>query len=386
MPAERVNAFTESVIREMTRLCESYDAINLAQGFPDFPAPHEIKEAAVQAIRADENQYAITWGEASLRNAIARKMASYNHVPCDPETDVTVTCGATEAMISTLLALVDPGDEVIIFEPYYENYRPDTMLSAARPIYVPLQAPDFTLDRERVSEAFARHPRAIIINTPQNPSGHVFGRAELDFIARLCQQYDTIAVTDEIYEYILYDGHQHVSMASLPGMADRTVTISGLSKTYSVTGWRIGYAVAAPHLTSAIRKVHDFLTVGAPHPLQEAGAVALGFPQSYYEQLRVDYAQRREQAIAALQEAGFDCRRPQGAYYVMCDFSGVTRRLGFSGDDTDFARRLVESCGVAGVPGSSFFHDSSDGENLIRFAFCKKAETLRLAAERLRGL
>ena len=386
MPAERVNAFTESVIREMTRLCESYDGINLAQGFPDFPAPHEIKEAAVQAIRADENQYAITWGEASLRHAIARKMASYNHIPCDPETDITVTCGATEAMISTLLALVDPGDEVIIFEPFYENYRPDAILSAARPIFVPLRAPDFSLDRERMREAFARRPRAIIINTPQNPSGHVFNRDELEFIAGLCQQHGVLAITDEIYEYILYDGRRHVSMASLPGMAERTVTISGLSKTYSVTGWRIGYAVAAPHQTAAIRKVHDFLTVGAPHPLQEAGAVALGLPESYYRQLLMDYAQRREQAVTALQDAGFGCSAPQGAYYVMCDFSAVARRIGFAGDDTDFARWLVREHGVAGVPGSSFYHDPARGRHLIRFAFCKKPETLKLAAERLRML
>ncbi len=386
MPAQRVRNFTESVIREMTRLCALHNGINLAQGFPDFAAPHELKEAAVQAIRDDFNQYAITWGAKSLRDAIASKMASHNKIPCDPETQITVTCGATEAMIATLLALVDPGDEVIIFEPFYENFGPDAILCAAKPVFVALRPPDFTFDRTELRQAFSARTRAIIINTPHNPSGHVFTRAELEFIADLCREYGVVAVTDEIYEYILYDGRRHVSMGSLPGMAERTVTISGLSKTYSVTGWRLGYIVSPPDLTGAIRKVHDFLTVGAPHPLQEAGAVALRFAPSYYERLAAEYAERRSHLYSVLDSVGFGCQPPQGAYYVMCDFTALAERHGFTGDDTAFARWLLQEHGVAGVPGSSFYHDPAMGRGQIRFAFCKKLETLRLAEERFRSL
>lgn len=386
MPARRVEGFSESVIREMTRLCLDAGGINLAQGFPDFAAPYELKEAAVQAIRDDHNQYAITWGAKSLRDAIVRKMAAHNQIACDAETDVTVTCGATEAMMSVLLALLDPGDEVIIFEPFYENYGPDTILCGAKPVYVTLQPPTFTFDPEALRQAFSAQTRAIIINTPHNPSGHVFSRAELELIAGLCREHHVLAVTDEIYEYILYDGGEHISIASLPGMAERTVTISGMSKTFSVTGWRVGYIVAPPELTAAIRKVHDFLTVGAPNPLQEAGALALTFPDRYYTDLAAGYAQRRATLVPILQEIGFGCRAPQGAYYVMCDVTEVARRNGFAGDDTEFARWLLQRSGVAGVPGSSFYHDPALGRSQIRFAFCKKLETLHEAGERLRRL
>jgi aminotransferase len=386
MPAERVRFFTESVIREMTRLSNLYGGINLAQGFPDFPAPEALKEAAVRAIRQDYNQYAITWGTRSLREAIAAKIQRRYGLRIDPETEVTVTCGATEAMIAALLALINPGDEVIIFEPFYENYGPDAILSSATPVFVPLHPPAFTFDPEELRRAFGPRTRAIIVNTPHNPTGHVFTYEELTIIAELCQRHNAIALTDEIYEHIVYDGRTHVPLATLPGMWERTVTISGLSKTYSVTGWRLGYAIAPIEMTGAIRKVHDFLTVGAPHPLQEAAVVALGFPESYYQQLLVDYTERREILVSLLQGVGFRCWKPEGAYYVMCDFSGIAQRRGFVGDDAAFAHWLVKEIGVAGVPGSSFYHDPSRGARQIRFAFCKRRETLEKAGERLQRL
>jgi aspartate/methionine/tyrosine aminotransferase len=382
----RVEHFTESVIREMTRQAMLHGAINLSQGFPDFPAPAAVKLAAQEAVAGDVNQYAITWGAKKLRQAIARQMGVWQGIAVDPETQVTVCCGATEAMISTLLAVCNPGDEVVIFEPFYENYGPDAVLCGARPRFVKLRPPgtddgDWTFDEGELRAAFHRQTKAIIVNTPNNPTGKVFARAELELIRDLCLEFDVLAIADEIYEHILYDGVRHISIASLAGMSERTVTINALSKTYSVTGWRVGWAVAPAEIADGIRKVHDFLTVGAPAPLQEAGAVALGLPASYYEGLAEGYRARRDRLMPALVEAGFRCFRPRGAYYVMTDISG----FGFA-DDLAFARHLVKEVGVAAVPGSSFYRDSRDGAQQVRFAFCKRNETLDAASERLRKL
>jgi aspartate/methionine/tyrosine aminotransferase len=384
--SDKVSFFTESVIREMTRQAMLHGAINLAQGFPDFSAPGEIKEAAREAIAADVNQYAITWGAKRLRNAIARQMQAWQNVTVDPETQVTVCCGSTEAMISTLLAVCNAGDEVVIFEPYYENYGPDSILSGAKPRFVKLRPPtsaggEWTFDERELRAAFHKHTKAIIVNTPNNPTGKVFTRAELEIIRDLCVEFDVLAITDEIYEHILYDGTQHISMASLDGMRDRTITINGMSKTYSVTGWRVGWTIAPPLITDAIRKVHDFLTVGAPAPLQEAGASALSLPETYYRNLAEGYRKRRDRLIPALTEAGFQCFLPRGAYYVMTDI----RSFGFS-DDLAFTQHLVREIGVAAVPGSSFYRDPKDGAQQVRFAFCKKDETLDEAARRLTKL
>ena len=384
--SDRVEHFTESVIREMTRQAMLHNAVNLAQGFPDFPAPPEIKQAAQQAIAQDINQYAITWGAKSLRNAISRQMKSWQGIEVDPEKEVTVCCGSTEAMISTLLAVCNPGDEVVIFEPFYENYGPDSILSGAKPRFVKLRPPKeengtWTFDEKELRQAFEKHTKAIVLNTPNNPTGKVFTREELELIRDLCVEFDVLAITDEIYEHILYDGTEHIAMAALDGMRERTVTINGMSKTYSVTGWRVGWAVAAEKITNAIRKVHDFLTVGAPAPLQEAGAAALSLPAEYYVQLAERYRVRRDHLIPALTAAGFRCFRPQGAYYVMTDISA----FGFE-DDVAFARHLVEKIGVACVPGSSFYRHPRDGAKQVRFAFCKKPETLDEAARRLAKL
>jgi len=376
--SRKTERFTESVIREMTRLAMEYDAINLAQGFPDFPAPEEIKQAAIEAIRADINQYAITWGARAFREAIAEKVRWYLGLEVDPEREITVTCGSTEAMIASMMAIVDPGDEVIIFEPFYENYGPDAILAEARPRYVPLYPPDWCFDPDELRAAFTPRTKAIVINTPNNPTGKVFTREELEQIAALCQEWDVIAITDEIYEHILYDGAEHIAIATLPGMRERTITINGLSKTYSVTGWRVGYAIAPPEITSAIRKVHDFLTVGAAAPLQEAGAIALRLPRSYYEQLAAEYTARRDRLLRALEAAGFGVYKPRGAYYIMTDIS----RFGFE-DDVTFAHYLVREIGVAVVPGSSFYEDPERGRQQVRFCFCKTEATLDAAAERL---
>jgi aminotransferase len=383
--SDRVAHFTESVIREMTRQAMVHNAVNLAQGFPDFPAPAEIKKAAQDAVAADVNQYAITWGAKNLRNAIARQMETWHGVKIDPERQVTVCCGSTEAMISTLLAVCNAGDEVIIFEPYYENYGPDSILSGAKPRFVKLRPPsdgsgEWTFDEKELRAAFHRHTKAIIVNTPNNPTGKVFTRGELELIRDLCTEFDVLAITDEIYEHILYDGAKHIAMASLPGMEERTITINGMSKTYAVTGWRVGWTVAPPKITDAIRKVHDFLTVGAPAPLQEAGAMALGMPASYYTDLAEGYRKRRDRLIPALEEAGFRCFRPRGAYYVMTDIG----KFGFS-DDVTFTKYLVSEVGVAAVPGSSFYRDPKDGARQVRFAFCKKDATLDEAAKRLKN-
>ncbi len=377
----RAASFTESVIREMTRHATLHDAVNLAQGFPDFPCPPELKEAAKAAIDADLNQYAITWGARDFREAIAAKTSRwYPGWPVDPETDITVTCGATEGMIAAMLALVDPGDEVIVFEPFYENYGPDAILSGAVPRYVTLHEPDWRIEPDELRACFGPRTRAIILNTPHNPTGKVFDRAELQLIAGLAQEYDALVLTDDIYEHIVYSG-EHVPMATLPGMAERTVAINSLSKTYSVTGWRVGWVVAPAPLTNAIRKVHDFLTVGAAAPLQAAGAVALTLPDDYYAGLAADYRQRRDLILPALEAAGLRPFVPDGAYYVMADITGVTDE-----DDVTFARRLTASPGVASVPGSSFYSRPELGRGKVRFAFPKREETLAEAARRLASI
>jgi len=378
--ARRTHSFTESVIRGMTRLANEHGAINLAQGFPNFPAPDVLKEAAAKAIRDDINQYAVTWGAKRLRNALAGKYADWYGLEADPETDLSVTCGATEAMAAALLALIDPGDEVIVFEPFYENYGPDAILCGAVPVYVPLR-PGQPLDLDRLKAAFTPRTRAIVVCTPNNPSGRVLSRAELEAIAELCRRHDAWAVTDEIYEHIYYEG-THLPIATLDGMKERTVTVSGASKTYSITGWRIGTIVAPAGATAAIRKVHDFLTVGAPAPLQEGVAVAIEtLGRDYYASLSRDYRARRDLLCGALLQAGFTCTPPEGAYYVMADFPGLSD-LG----DVEFAERLTAEHGVAPVPGSSFYSKPEMGRKEIRFAFCKTDDLLQEAARRLKKL
>ena len=374
----KAGSFTESVIRDMTRLAMRHDAVNLAQGFPDFACPPEIKEAACAAIQGDINQYAITWGARDFREAIAAKTARfYPAWSVDPETDVTVTCGATEGMIAAMLALVAPGEEVIVFEPFYENYGPDAILSGAVPRYVTLHEPDWRIEPDELRAAFGPHTRGIVLNTPHNPTGKVFSRDELELIAGLAQERDLIVFTDDIYEHILYAG-EHVPMATIPGMAERTVAINSLSKTYSVTGWRVGWVIAPAALTGAIRKVHDFLTVGAAAPLQAAGAVALGVPDAYYAGLADAYRERRDVLLSALDAAGFRTFPPDGAYYVMTDIASLT-----DDDDVTFAQRLTASPGVATVPGSSFYSRPELGRTKVRFAFPKRLETLQAAASRL---
>jgi aspartate/methionine/tyrosine aminotransferase len=382
--SRKAESFTESVIREMTRLNLALNgpekAVNFAQGFPDFPASAEIIEAAKRALDEGYNQYATTWGAPQLRKAIAAKQSRWWGRTVDPDSEVTVACGATEAMIAALLAAVDPGDEVVVFEPFYENYGPDCILSGAVPRYVALRAPDWSFDEGELRAAFSARTRAIVVNTPHNPTGKVFSREELTLIARLCQEHDAIAITDEIYEHLVYRG-EHISVATLPGMADRTITISGASKTYSVTGWRVGWLIAPPALSAGIRKVHDFLTVGAAHPLQVAVATALGFPDSYYDSLLEEYRERRDAIMAGLLEIGFDVRPPDGAYYVM---AGI-RRFGFD-DDVAFARHLIEKVAVATVPASSFFHDPALGRSQVRFSFPKRMDTLNRGLDALRAI
>ncbi|WP_020472752.1 pyridoxal phosphate-dependent aminotransferase [Zavarzinella formosa] len=379
--ANRVSHFSESVIREMTRLAMRHGAINLGQGMPDFETPQEIKDAGCKAIQDGYNQYAITWGAPALRQAIAAKARKFNGIPCDPDLNVTVCCGATECMMATMLALVDPGDEVIIFQPFYENYGPDAIISGAKPVWVPLRPPHWSFDPDELKRAFSDRTRAIILNTPNNPTGHVYTREELTLIAELCQKHDVIALADEIYEYIILNDAPHVSIATLPGMAERTVTISGLSKTFSVTGWRLGYCIAPPEISTGIRKAHDFLTVGAPHPLQMAGVAALNLPDAYYEKLKRDYTRRRDLFIPLLKSTGLTVYEPEGAYYVMTDIAP----LGWN-DDTAFVKRMIETVGVSAVPGSSFFSPKELGKTMVRFMFAKKDETLKAAGERLQGL
>lgn len=383
--SQKASLFTESVIREMTREALKHGAVNLSQGFPDFAAPEDIKRVAMQAIADDINQYAITWGARDFREAIAAKTKWYLGLDVDPETELTVTCGSTEGMIAAMMATVDPGEEVVVFEPYYENYAPDAILSDARPRYVPLTAPDWDFDRDELRAAFNSRTKAIIVCNPNNPTGKVFTRDEMEFIGGLCQEFDALCFTDEIYEHIIYPREgaeiQHISMAQIPGMRERTVIVNSMSKTYSVTGWRVGYCIAPPGITSAIRKVHDFLTVGAAAPLQAAGAYALSLPGDYYAKLQLEYQRRRDLLLPVLENAGFRTFTPDGAYYIMTDISN----FGFA-DDVEFTRHLIREVGVACVPGSSFYSVSERGAQQVRFCFCKKDETLLLAAERLREL
>jgi len=383
--SHKASLFTESVIREMTREALKHGAVNLSQGFPDFPAPDDIKRVAMQAIADDINQYAITWGARDFREAISRKTKWYLGLDVDPETELTVTCGSTEGMIAAMMATVDPGEEVVVFEPFYENYAPDAILSDARPRYVPLRAPDWTFDADELRSVFNSRTKAIIICNPNNPTGKVFTREEMDFIAGLCQEFDALCFTDEIYEHIIYPREdapiEHISMAQLPGMRERTVIVNSMSKTYSVTGWRVGYCIAPPEITSGIRKVHDFLTVGAAAPLQAAGAYALSLPPEYYDRLQSEYRARRDLLLPVLKEAGFKTFSPDGAYYIMTDISA----FGFA-DDVEFTKHLIRQVGVACVPGSSFYSVPERGAQQVRFCFCKKDETLLLAAERMKKL
>ena len=379
--SRKATQFTESVIREMTRLNDLHGAVNLSQGFPDFPAPAAIKDAACAAIQGDVNQYAVTWGARPLREAVARTFTRRYGMPVVADEQVTICCGSTEAMMSTMMAIIDPGDEVVIFEPFYENYGPDAILSGATPRYVTLHEPDWSFDPDELVAAFGEKTKAIIINTPNNPTGKVFSHEELETIAALCRKWDVIAISDEIYEHILYDGHRHIPIATIEGMADRTVTINGLSKTYSVTGWRVGWTISPPSLTGAIRKVHDFLTVGAAAPLQAAGAVALDLPEQYYLDLAAKYRGLRDRLLEILERHHFTCFKPYGAYYIMTDIGG----FGFK-NDVDFAWYLVKDVGVAAVPGSSFYKDPAKGRTKLRFCFCKRDETLTAADQRLEKL
>ena len=374
--------FKESVIREMSRVAAKHKAVNLAQGFPDFPAPPEIKDAACRAIMNNHNQYAITWGTKSLRDAIVAKTLRDYGVQLDPETNLTVCCGATEGMIASLMATVNPGEEVVVFEPFYENYGPDAILCGATPRFVSLNPPEFSFDRAELAAAFNDKTRAIIINSPNNPTGRVFSRSDLEFIAELCQKHDVLAITDEIYEHILYDGAEHVPLWTLPGMAERTIAVNSVSKTYSVTGWRIGFIMASAELTASIRKVHDFLTVGASAPLQEACAEAFAFPDSYYQELSDFYRERRDYLLQALTDVGFRCVRPGGAYYIMAEIEP----FGWD-DDVAFAIYLASEIGVATVPGSSFYRPGHpDAKKFIRFCFCKEMATLEAAVAKLQKL
>jgi aminotransferase len=365
----------------MTRLAVEHGAVNLAQGFPDFPAPDWIKRAAEAAIGADHNQYPITWGIPPLRQAIAGKYKRHHRLELDPEREITVVCGATEGMVASLLAVCDEDDEVVVFEPYYENYHPDLQLCSARRRLVTLHPPNWNFDPAQLRAAFGPKTKAVILNSPHNPTGKVFSRAELSLIAELCEEFDALCITDEIYEHILYDAVVHVPVITLPGMRNRTILVNSMSKTYSVTGWRVGWVVAAPDLTDNIRKVHDFLTVGAATPLQHAGVMALGQPDEFFRRLAEEYGERRRRILTVLEAAGFHCFRPQGAYYVMAAIS----EFGFA-DDIEFVRHLIEKVGVAAVPGSSFFADPREGAQLIRFCFCKKYETLEAAGSKLRRL
>ena len=389
MLSAKAEQFTESVIREMTRLAMKHNAVNLSQGFPDFAAPEEIKQAARQAISDDINQYAITWGAKSLRDAIVEKYARTQNVRYDPEREITICCGSTEAMMSSMMAIINPGDEIVVFEPFYENYGPDAILSGALPRFVKLQPPDWAFDERELAAAFGPRTKAIIVNTPNNPTGKVFSRRELEFIRDLCLRWNAYCITDEIYEHILYDGTEHISMAQIDGMRDHTIVINGMSKTYSVTGWRVGWALAPPDATQSIRKVHDFLTVGAAAPLQQAGALALKSPQSYYDKLAATYDKKRARLLSILEKSGFVVYKPRGAYYIMTDISRLKfdeKKYPAESRDVSFAKYLVETIGVACVPGSSFYNDAQDGRNQVRFTFCKKEETLAAAEARFAHL
>jgi len=377
--------FTESVIRETTRVCDAVNGINLAQGFPDFSSPREIKEAALQAIIKEKNQYPVTFGETELREAISKKVKKYNGIDCNPETEITITCGATEAMIATLMAIINPKEEIIVFEPFYENYGPDGILSGATPHFVPLNMKDWSISKKLLQQAFNKNTKAIIINTPNNPTGKVFSKEELSEIAKLCIKWDVYAITDEIYEHILYEEEKHYSLATFTGMKERTITINSISKTYAVTGWRVGWAIASKPITQRIRKVHDFLTVGAPTPFQHAAVTALNFDCEYYQKLQYRYQYSRDLLFNILKKAGFNPYLPKGAYYIMADVGELMGKLGIL-NDADFSRRLIELTGVATVPGSSFFSQPEKGNTLVRFCFCKKEETLKKVEKKLKNL
>jgi aspartate/methionine/tyrosine aminotransferase len=386
--SKKAAQFSESVIREMTRLAQRHQAVNLAQGFPDYPAPTALKEAAKRAIDADKNQYAITWGAKAFRDALAKKHERFSGVAIDPERELTVCCGSTEAMISALLATVDPGDEVIVFEPWYENYGPDAILSGAQPVYVKLRpvangsSIEWRYDPAELRAAFSARTKGIIVNTPHNPTGKVFSHCELLEIGALCQEFDALLFSDEIYEHIVYDGQRHVYPMTLPGLRERTIMISGLSKTFSITGWRIGYAIAQPEISGAIRKVHDFLTVGAPAPLQEGAVTALELGQDYYDELGREYQRRRDLFLPLITQAGFVPSAPRGAYYVMAEYPDVGIK-----DDVEFTRFLIEKVGVAEVPASSFYRPGdAEAKRRIRFCYPKRDETLLEAGKRLATL
>ena len=378
MPAtsHRVSTFTESVIRSMTRLANKHGAINLSQGYPDFDPPEALRQAAERAGRHGPHQYAVTWGAPSFRAALARKQSHFMGMPIDPDENIVVTCGSTEAMMAAMMTACNPGDRVVVFSPFYENYVADTILSGAEPIFVPLRPPHFRFDPDDLRRAFAQRPKAIILCNPANPSGRVFTRPELELIAGLAEEVDAFVITDEVYEHILYAPNKHIYFASLPGMAKRTISCGSLSKTYSITGWRLGYIIAAPEVTAGVRKVHDFLTVGAAAPLQEAAIAGLELPDSYYAELQATYSVKRDLFLGYLRRAGLQFSEPEGAYYVLVDIS----QFGYA-SDTTFCEWLTSTIGVAAVPGSSFFKEPV--RNYIRFHFAKREETLIAAGERL---
>jgi len=374
--SNRLKHFTESVIRDMTRVANKYGAINLSQGFPDFDPPDELVAAAKRALDDGYHQYAITWGAPNFRSALAHKQQKWMGIDLDPDDNIVVTCGSTEAMMVAMMTVCNPGDRVIVFSPFYENYGADTILSSSEPIYVPLRPPGFEFDPDELRRAFERGVKALVLCNPSNPSGKVFTHDELQYIAELAQEFDTFIITDEVYEHIVYAPNQHAYIASLPGMFERTLSCSSLSKTYSITGWRLGYVISSPEIINGARKVHDFLTVGAAAPLQQAAVTALGLPMSYYEQLQAGYTRRRDLFLSYLEQAGLRYTKPNGAYYVLVDISDFD----FS-DDTDFCYWLAKEIGVAAVPGSSFFHEPI--KHLIRFHFAKDEKILVEVGERL---
>lgn len=377
--SNRTKTFTDSVIRRMTRIALKYNAINLSQGFPDFDPPKEILDRLAQVAYEDYNQYAITWGASNFREALAKKQSKFMHLDIDPNKNIVVTCGSTEAMMAAMMSVCNPHDKVIVFSPFYENYGADTILCGADPIYVTLHPPVFTFDKEELENAFKKHPKALILCNPSNPCGKVFTKEELEYIAELAVKYDTFVITDEVYEHIVYAPNKHVYFASLPGMFERTISCSSLSKTYSITGWRLGYCIAPEAITEQIKKVHDFLTVGAAAPLQEAAVTGLEFDDTYYDELQKLYTHKKDLFINGLKELNIPHTDPQGAYYVMVDIS----EFGYD-SDLEFCEDLIKNVGVAAVPGSSFFKE--DENRYIRFHFAKKDETLLAALDRLKDM
>ena len=377
--SNRTNTFTDSVIRRMTRISAQYNAVNLSQGFPDFDPPKELMDRLSQVAYEDFHQYSITWGAQGFREALAAKQTRFMGHPVDPNREIVVTCGSTEAMMAAMMTVTNPGDKVVIFSPFYENYGADTILSGAEPVYVPLHPPEFNFDPAELEQAFQQHPKALILCNPSNPCGKVFTKEELLFIADLAQKYDTYVITDEVYEHIVYAPHKHVYFASLPGMWERTISCSSLSKTYSITGWRLGYTIAPEEITERIKKVHDFLTVGAAAPLQEAVIPGLNFGQDYYDKLQATYTHKRNLFLKGLRDVGLEFSEPQGAYYVLMDITP----FGYD-NDLEFCQVLAKEVGVGAVPGSSFFREPVN--HLIRFHFAKKDETLNEALNRLEAI